>query len=111
MGKQDKNRKIKRHFDWSKKEAVIRQLVRDECFLLTSHVYDKIATNDWEYADVVESLLNGSISKAERDEIGDAIDNMKYTILGRDCWGNFLETVGKIVQDEDGRQYLVITAY
>ena len=111
MGKQDKNRKIKRQSDWSRKEAEIRQLVRDECFHLTSHVYDKIATNDWEYDDVVESLLNGSISKAETDEIGDAIDNKKYTILGRDCSGNFLETVGKIVEDEEGHQYLVITAY
>ena len=62
MGKQDKNRKIKRHFDWSKKEAVIRQLVRDECFLLTSHVYDKIATNDWEYADGM-SRARGPTSK------------------------------------------------
>ena len=43
--------------------------------------------------------------------MGDAIDGKKYTILGSDGSGHHLETVGKIVQGDDGREYLVITAY
>lgn len=111
MGKKDHLCKAKRQADWSQKELEIRKLVRHDLFQLTSHVYDKIATNYWEFDDVVESLLNGSIQSAKKDELGDAVDGKKYTILGRDSYGESLETVGKIVRGDDGREYLVITAY
>jgi hypothetical protein len=111
MGGQDDTRKLRRQLDWSRKEAEIRRLVHENRYELTSHVYDKIATNYWELEDVLASLLNGSIQRAEKDELGDAVDGKKYTILGRDCYGHFLETLGKIVQADDGREYLVVTAY
>jgi hypothetical protein len=111
MGRRDRDRQSRRRADWARKEAEIRDLVRRERFHLSSHVYDKIATNYWEFDDVVESLLNGSIQKAEADELNVAVDGKKYTILGRDCYGHFIETVGKIIQGDDGHDYFVITAY
>lgn len=111
MGKQDRHRKAKRQADWARKEAEIRQLVRDDQFEFTSHILDKITTDYWDFDDVVESLLNGSIEKAENDDLDEAVDGMKYTIVGHDCYGHVLATVGKIVQAEDGREYLVVTAY
>jgi len=107
--KQDRLRKKKRHSDWSRKESEIRSLVRDDRFELTSHAYGKIETNYWSFEDVVASLLNGSIQKAEKDD--QAVDGKKYTILGCDGHGSAIETVGKIVADDEGRLYLVITAY
>lgn len=99
----------KRQADWRRKEAQIRELMAGDRFILSSHVYDKIACNFWTFDDVVASIETGAIQKAQREP--DAVDERKYTILGVDCFGNGLETVGKIVESKDGRLYFVITCY
>ena len=101
----------KRQATWRQKEWEIRGLIREDRFELLSHVYDRIATNYWTYEDVVRSIATGAIQKAQKDELDEAVDGKKYTILGSDCSGQAIETVGKIVADEEGRLYLVITAY
>ncbi len=111
MARQNRKRNTKRQSDWARQEADIRALVRADRFTLTSHVFDKIANNCWEFDDVIQSLLTGAIQRAEKDDFGTAIDGKKYVILGSDCYGNSLETVGKIVRGDDGREYLVITVY
>ena len=108
--KRDSISKSKRQAAWRQKELEIRELIREDRFELLSHVYDKIATNYWTYEDVVMSVVTGSIQKAEKDELDEAVDGKKYKILGADCSGQAIETVGKIVADEEGRLYLVITA-
>lgn len=110
-GNKDPLRKKKRQSSWHRKESEIRRLVEEERFQFAGHVYDKIATNYWTFEDVVESILTGAIQESQKDELGQAVDGKKYTIIGRDCWGNLIETVGKIVADDEQRLYLVITAY
>ena len=109
--RKDPLRQKKRRSDWHRKESEIRQLVEDEQFQFASHVYDKIATNYWAFDDVVESILNGAIQEARKDELNQAFDGKKYTIVGQDYWGNLIETVGKILVDDEKRLYFVITAY
>lgn len=112
MGRRkDPVRKKKRQSDWHRKESEIRQLVEEDRFELASHVYDKIETNYWTFDDVVLSILSGTIREAQNDELDQAVDGKKYTIIGLDYTGNPIETVGKIVADDEQRLYLVITAY
>ena len=101
----------KRQAQWQKKEAEIHRLIRERRFDLTAHVEDKIENNFWTHDDVMSALLNGSIQKVEKDELGVSIDGKKYTMIGEDCYGCALTTAGKIIRDENGDNYLVITAY
>jgi hypothetical protein len=51
------------------------------------------------------------IAKRQRDELGQAIDGMKYVILGRDTHGRPFYTVGKMLRAPRGRLYFFITAH
>jgi hypothetical protein len=106
---QDRN--ARRQSAWRRKESEIRSLVHERRYELTGHAFEKIATNYWTLEDVVMSLLTGSIRKAQKDELDEAVDGKKYTIMGRDCHGDGIESVGKLVADEQGRLYLVITVF
>lgn len=108
MNRSGKGRE-KRQADWRRKESQIRELMASDQFMFSSHVYDKIACNYWTFDDVVASIESGSIQEAQKDAA--AADGRKYTMLGEDCFGNALETVGKIVESDDGQLYFVITCY
>ena len=112
MGRQKKRKTDhQRQDDWRRKEAQIQFLIRTECYELSDHVHDKIADNYWALEDVENALLTGSICKVENDDKGGAIDGKKYTLMGHGCHGHDIVTVGKIVEDENGNEYFVITAY
>ena len=109
--KQDRLRREKRKSTWARKESEIRGLVKEERVQLTSHVQEKIATNVWPLEDVLLSLEAGFIEECRKDESNESVDGKKYIIIGPDSWGSSIETVGKILADDEGRLYLVITAY
>jgi hypothetical protein len=106
MERDDKIRR--RQLDWHVIQDTIRSLVRDERLILRAHALDKLEENDWTFDELVQSILNGQILDAESDD--HSVDHKKYTILG-DGFGCVIESVGKILSDEDGRQYVVITCY
>ncbi len=90
----------------------ISLLVRSGQYHLSEHVVnEKIAPNDYLVEDIEDSILSGSIVKSERDEVGVSVDGKKYTILGQTRDGLSLYTVGKIVRDDEGELYFVITIY
>ena len=109
--KRNRPRDPRRLAAWRTKEAEIHRLMADDRFELSGHVVDKIATNYWSVDDVVRAVMTGRISTVEQDEFDDAIDGNRYTMIGDGCYGSLLETVGKIVQDNEGRLYFLITAY
>lgn len=109
--KQRRLRQEKRESTWARVESEIRDLVRRNLVELCSHVLDKVATNYWTLDDVLNSLRAGSIRDAQVDEHHESVDGKKYIFIGPDLYGNLIETVGKIVADDEGGFYLVITAY
>lgn len=111
MGRKKKQPDHKREAEWSRKESLIHRLIREELYDLSEHAKDKISENYWNLDDVENALLTGVIDNVENDDNGSAVDGKKYTLVGRSCDGVLIQTVGKIMMDEDGQYYFVITAY
>ncbi len=61
--------------------------------------------------DAIASIMNGCIRQARKDEMETSIDGRKYAIEGTDRAGLPFETIGKIIDGEEGREYFLITAY
>ena len=88
----------------------IRDLIRRDEWDVTDHVLlDYLEPGEFSLDDIEISILTGQITKRERDDLHQAICGYKYTISGRTASGRPFKTVGKIVESEDGRMYLVIT--
>ena len=51
------------------------------------------------------------IYKEERDELHQAVDGYKYTIIGSDSTGHRFYTTGKVLRDYLGQYYFFITAH
>ena len=96
---------------YSEIESEIRALVRNDDFELTDHAEDKIANNFFTFEDVENSILNGFVYKVEMDDHGQSKDGKKYVIQGSDGHGHELITCGKIMVDDEGKYYLVISVY
>jgi hypothetical protein len=108
----DRHQKLRRRqMNWHRKLETIRSLMRDDRFDLGPHVYGRIAENDCSLDDIVSAVLTGVITRCEKDEKEESVDGKKYTILGMESNGRPLETVGKVVQYDDGKKYFVITCY
>ena len=62
--------------------------------------------------DLIHCIIGSTrIYKKERDELGQAVDGYKYTIIGADRRGNRLYTTGKVLKDYLGNYYFFITAH
>jgi hypothetical protein len=93
--------------------AAIKILVLQKRYAYSGKVLMFILKGEYEHDDLERCIATAaSIYKAEEDELGAAADGRKYTILGRDRFGQPFYTCGKILVDEsDGQQYFFITAH
>ena len=89
----------------------IQWLVLRDRWRLASHVLDKIEVGEVALRDIEHAILGGRIRDVRRDEQNVAVDGNKYVIRGRAPSGLPLETVGKIIKDEDGQEYFLISVY
>lgn len=94
----------------AKLEKIQRLVLRDR-WRLGSHVLGKIEVGEVAKGEIQHALLNGEIRRVQRDEKKVAVDGKKYVIRGRAPSGLPLETVGKIIKDEDGQEYYLISVY
>lgn len=90
---------------------LIRYLIRAELYDMASKVYRFIEEGRFTPEDIENAICTGYVQKTERDELGQAIGNMKYVIVGYDTCGYAFYTVGKIMTSDDGRFYFLITAH
>ena len=89
----------------------IRALVRRGQYTLSQHLINHIADNEFERDDIEVSILTGELVKSQRDERGTALDRRKHTVRGWTRCGLPFETIGKIIEGADGKEYFVITGY
>ena len=89
----------------------IKRLVELDRWWPGSHVLNKIKVGEVARKEIRHALLNGEITRVQRDEQQVAVDGNKYVILGRAPSGLPLETVGKIIEREDGHKYFLISVY
>lgn len=90
----------------------IKQLVGERRYRYSGKIRDFIEEGFYDEEDLVHCILSATeIHKKERDELGQAVHGMKYTILGRDTHGRPFYTVGKVLSSADGQLYFYITAH
>jgi hypothetical protein len=89
----------------------IRRLIQSRDWIAGCHVQNYLDDGEFDENDIEVSICNGTITRVQRDELGEAIDGKKYIITGLDKYGLALETCGKIIEWTDGHQYFLITAY
>jgi hypothetical protein len=91
--------------------ALIRQLVRLGDYDYTEKVCE-LMEEGWFCEEDIERCIDiGQVCKKQKDEMGNAVDGWKYTILGSDCAGAPFYCAGKIMRGEEGKLFLVITAH
>jgi hypothetical protein len=90
----------------------IQRLVDHGQYRYSQKVEDLMEDGAFDTDDLEYCILSApSIYKRERDELGNAIDGMKYVILGRDRSGRPFYTVGKMLRSHRGRVYFFLTAH
>ncbi len=87
----------------------IRRLVLAERVVLSSKASRRLFEDGFSIEDLRESLLSGVVTKKEQDER--KIARYKYIIEGPSLSGRTLYSCGKIVKDEKGRDYFLLTAH
>jgi len=90
---------------------LIRYLVRSGCYEIGQKVLAFIEDGMFTLDDVECSIRTGEIRKRERDELGQAVGNKKYVIVGPDTQGYAFYTAGKILRSSEGNLYYIITAH
>ena len=81
----------------------IQQLVARRRYRYSRKVRDFIEDCYFDEEDLVHCILSATtIHKRERDELGQAVHQMKYVILGRDTHGRPFYTVGKVLRGSTG---------
>jgi hypothetical protein len=84
--------------------AQIRDKIRSEAYDFTIHARDEMEEDELALSDVENVILNGQISRRERDALG----RTKYIINGHSLDGRPTGVVGRFT--ETGF-FLIITAY
>lgn len=91
--------------------ALIRQLVSTGDYDFTEKVWELMEEGWFCEEDIERCIDTGEVFKKQKDEMGNAVDGWKYTILGSDCAGAPFYCAGKIMRGEEGKLFLVITAH
>jgi pentatricopeptide repeat protein len=91
--------------------ALIRLLVRTGDYDYTEKVWELMEEGWFCEEDIERCIDTGVVCKKQKDEMGNAADGWKYTILGSDCAGAPFYCAGKIMRGEEGKLFLVITAH
>jgi hypothetical protein len=90
---------------------LIRYLMRTDLYEMAPKVYRFIEDGAFTPEDIERAICTGHVQKMERDELGQAVGNKKYVIVGYDMQGYGFYTVGKIMASSEGKIYYVITAH
>ena len=92
--------------------VAIRKLIRADAWKILDHVYSEhIGQGQFDVDDVMYSIMNGCITKKQKDSVKAALDGYYYTINGPAQNGLGIESQGKIVDLGNGRLYLIFNAY
>lgn len=90
----------------------IKQLIVRKKYDYSQKVRDSIEDGFFEEEDMEQCILSATrIYKKEKDELGQAVDGMKYVILGKDTHGQLFYSVGKVLSGINGRIYFYISAH
>jgi len=90
----------------------IQRLVAQGRYQYSRKVRDFIEEGFFDVEDLVHSILSATeVHKKERDELRQAVHEMKYVILGKDTHGQPFYTAGKVLQNPKGYFYFYITAH
>ena len=90
----------------------IKKLIERSEFEVSSKVDTLIAEGLFTFADLSNTILTArDIAKREKDELVEAVDGYKYTVIGWDRSGHRFYTAGKILADYQGHLYFFITAH
>ena len=91
---------------------IIKALIAERRYHYSNKVRGFIEDGDFTQEDLERCILSAiEIQKAEEDELGQAVDGMKYTIIGTDTLGESFYTCGKIIRNEQEQLYFFITAH
>jgi hypothetical protein len=93
--------------------GVIKSLVTNGCMDYSKKVRNCIDDESYGTDDLRSCIFTANnIHKVEKDDLGLAVDGNKYTIYGRDTYGNPFYVCGKIILGNDSqRRYFLITAH
>ena len=83
----------------------IRDKIRSEDYILTTHAEEEMANDDFIEVDVETAILNGRIIRRERD----ALKRAKYIIEGVAIDGRKMQIVCRF--SDSGRYVVIITVY
>ena len=83
----------------------IREAVRTQRYDITKHAVDEMAEDGLDIVDLETAILNGRITKTERDDVR----GVRYTIQGVAADG--VTPVGSAGRFTETGRYLIITAY
>jgi hypothetical protein len=83
----------------------IRETVRTQCYDVTKHAVDEMAEDGLDIVDLETAILNGRITKTERDDVR----GVRYTIQGVGADG--ITPVGSAGRFTETARYLIITTY
>jgi hypothetical protein len=92
---------------------IIKELVSSRQYNYSKKVRSLIEDAYFDEEDMERCVLSAtSIHKVEPDELGIAIDDCKYTIMGVDTQGRSFYTCGKLIRHgESEKLYFFITAH
>ena len=90
----------------------IKDLIARKEYEISSKVRGLIEEGFYDERDLENCILAARrIHRRERDELRQAVDGMKYVIIGLDTQGQRFYTAGKIMKDYTGRFFFFITAH
>ena len=83
----------------------IRDAIRSQQYDVTKHAVDEMAEDGLDIVDVETAIVNGSITKTERDDPR----GTRYTVLG--VAADSVTRVGSAGRFTETSRYLIITVY
>lgn len=90
----------------------IKLLVAQRLYRYSEKVREAIEEGSFDEEDLVHCILSANkIHKKKKDELGQAVHGIKYTILGRDTHGRPFYTVGKVIRGVRGKLYFYISGH
>ncbi|MBI4870417.1 MAG: hypothetical protein HY814_02495 [Candidatus Riflebacteria bacterium] len=88
---------------------LLKRLVLADRVALSAKTRLLIRTSSLRVEDVLHAILEGRLVKRERDELSKI--RWKYTVIGPALGGRAVYCCGKVLEDEDGKMYFIITAH
>lgn len=102
-----------RHRRGKRRLRIIQELVSSRQYQYSKKVQNFIQEGDFDLEDMERCILSATaIHKVEPDELGTAMDDCKYAIIGLDTQGVAFYTCGKLIRGAGVQKlYFFITAH